>query len=127
MKSLIAGKSYTFGSIKVDVIKGIHIGPIELFRVTIGDFSLFHGGDSAYVALNKFPSQLAFLPTGDPSPTASPDDAFRMASDLNPKVVVAVHGSPGQSEEFRRRMQEKFPKTKIITAKKNTVYKVILK
>ena len=126
MKNLVPGKSYTFDSIKVDVIKGIHIGPIELFRVTIGNISLFHGGDSAYVALKNFPSQLAFLPTGDPSPTASPDDAFRMAADLNPKAVVAVHGSPEQSEEFRKLMQGKFPATKIITAKKNTIYKVIL-
>lgn len=35
---------------------------------------------------------LAFVPTGRPSPTASPDDAAGMVRALEPYVTVPVHG-----------------------------------
>lgn len=127
LKEILAERSYDFGDIKLDVIEGIHIGYITLFRVTVGEMRIFHGGDSAYVPLKKYPSDLAFLPTGNPSPTASPQDAFRMANDLKPSVTVAVHGSSSQSNEFRSLMAEKFPKTTVIIAKERIVQKATLK
>jgi L-ascorbate metabolism protein UlaG (beta-lactamase superfamily) len=57
---------------------------------------------------------LAFLPTGDPSPTASPQDAFNMASDLKPSVVVAIHGSSSQSKDFENRIKGAMPNTTVI-------------
>ena len=41
---------------------------------------MFHAGDSGYVQVKDYPSDLAFLPTGSPSPTASPEYALKLAS-----------------------------------------------
>jgi len=40
------------------------------------------------------------VPAGDPSPTASPQVAFEMTQATNPYVVIPMHGSPQQIEEF---------------------------
>lgn len=127
LKKIVAGESYRFDGLELDVIEGMHIGYITLFRITVGDIRIFHGGDSAYVSLKKYPSDLVFLPTGNPSPTASPEDAFRMASDLKPSVAVAFHGASSQSSKFRSLMAEKFPKTMVMIAGERSVQKVILK
>lgn len=122
----IPGKTYTFGEITVNVIEGRHVGPINLYQIKIGDLTIFHGGDSAYVSLKNYPSDLAFLPTGEPSPTASAQDAFNMASDLKPSVVVAIHGSAGQSKDFENRVKRAMPNTTVIIAEPFTVEVVSL-
>lgn len=109
-------KTYTFGEITTSVVRGIHRGPINLYQIKIGSLSVFHGGDSAYVPVKDYPSDLAFLPTGSPSPTASPEDAFKMASELKPSVAVAIHGSAAQSKEFEGKVKEKIPNTTVIIA-----------
>lgn len=114
------GKTYTFGEITVNVIQGRHVGPINLYQIKVGGLSIFHGGDSGYVSLKNYLSDLAFLPTGDPSPTASPQGAFNMTSDLKPGVVVAIHGSSGQSKELERKIKEAMPKTAVIIAEPYT-------
>lgn len=114
--SAAPGKTYTFGEITVNVIQGRHVGPINLYQIKIGDLTIFHGGDSAYVSLKNYPSDLAFLPTGNPSPTASAQDAFNMASDLKPSVVVAIHGSSGQNKDFENRIKRAMPNTTVIIA-----------
>jgi len=43
---------------------------------------------------------VAMVPTGDPSPTASPQVAFEMTQATNPYVVIPMHGTPQQIEEF---------------------------
>jgi L-ascorbate metabolism protein UlaG (beta-lactamase superfamily) len=128
--SALPGITYTVDEITINAIKGVHVGPISLYQIQIGGISIFHGGDSDYVPIKDYPSDLAFLPTGDPSPTASPQGAFNMASDLNPSVIVAIHGSMGQSKEFEQNIKEKMPHTiviipepyrsKIITLRKRT-------
>jgi L-ascorbate metabolism protein UlaG (beta-lactamase superfamily) len=57
---------------------------------------------------------LAFLPAGDPSPTASPDDALKMAQDLKPRVVVAIHGSEAQYRELAKKIKSALPGTEVI-------------
>lgn len=118
--SATPGKSYTIGDITVHAIKGEHIGPINLYQIKIGDLSIFHGGDSAYVPIKDYPSDIAFLPTGDPSPTASPQDALKMAADIKPSVVVAIHGSAGQNKEFERIVKGKMHNTMVIIPESNT-------
>jgi L-ascorbate metabolism protein UlaG (beta-lactamase superfamily) len=110
----LPGITYTVDEITINAIKGAHVGPISLYQIQIGGISIFHGGDSDYVPIKDYPSDLAFLPTGDPSPTASPQGAFNMASDLNPSVIVAMHGSMGQSKEFERKIKENMPHTVVI-------------
>jgi len=108
------GKTYTFDEITVSTIQGIHRGPNNLYHIKIGELSIFHGGDSGYVPVKDYPADLAFLPTGSPSPTASPENAFNMAAELKPSVVVAIHGSEDQNRDFEGRIKEKMPKTTVI-------------
>ena len=114
LTSATPGKTYTFGDITVSTIRGVHRGPINLYHIKIGDLSIFHGGDSGYVTVKDYPSDLALLPTGSPSPTASPENAFKMASELKPTVIVVIHGSEGQSKEFEGKVKEKMPETTVI-------------
>jgi len=108
------GRKYSIGGFEIDVIRGVHRGPVNLYRVKLPGFSAFHGGDSGYVPVAEYPADLVFLPTGRPSPTASPTDALRMALDLKPKVAVAIHGSVGQNRAFEKGVKEKMPETAVI-------------
>ncbi len=105
---------YVFDGIEVTAIKGKHIGPIYLYHIKIGEIGIFHGGDSSYVSLKKYPSDVAFVPTGEPSPTCSPKKAFKMARDMKPQVAVAIHGSPVQKEKFEKRMKADLAATSVI-------------
>jgi len=109
-------KAYTFGEIHVDVVQGIHRGPIDLYRISVGGLRVFHAGDSGYVPVRDYPSDLVFLPTGSPSPTASPEYALKMALELKPSVAVAIHGSKEQSREFEAKMRDKMPNTSVMVA-----------
>jgi len=118
------GETYTFGNIAVKTIEGEHVGPIVLYQIKIGDITIFHGGDSGYVPLNKYPSDIAFFPTGAPSPTCSPEAASKMAFNIKPSVAVAMHGTDEQQADFKKRVKEKMPKTKVIIPEMDKVIKV---
>jgi L-ascorbate metabolism protein UlaG (beta-lactamase superfamily) len=109
-----SGQTYAYGDITVKAVQGVHRGPIMLFQVKMGNLLMFHAGDSGYVPMKDYQSQLAFLPTGRWSPTASPENAFKMASELKPNVVVVMHGSKGQHMKFESMIKEKMPQTKVI-------------
>lgn len=114
LTNAIPGKIYTFGELKVNAIRGIHRDPINLYQIKIADLSIFHGGDSEYVSVKDYPSELAFLPTGRPSLPTSPEPAFKMASELRSSVVVAIHGSIGQSYYFQQKVNEEMPEITVI-------------
>lgn len=114
LTSATPGKAYTFAGMVVSAIEGVHFGPINLYQIKVGGLSIFHGGDSGYVPVKDYPADLAFLPTGSPSPTASPEDAFKLASELKPTVVVTIHGSAGESKEFESEVKKKMPETTVI-------------
>ncbi len=114
LTNAVEKKAYTFGNITVNAIKGVHVGSIILYHIKIGNIRIFHGGDSSYVSLADYPSDVAFVPTGAPSPTASPDKAFNMVKNLKPSVAVAIHGSAGQSKEFETKVKETMPDTIVI-------------
>lgn len=105
---------YEKDNISVKAIKGIHVGPTLLYHISIGKITIFHGGDSGHVPLQGLKADVAFLPAGEPSPTASPQAAFRMASELEPKVVVAIHGSQRQYKELENLIHEKWPDLKVV-------------
>ncbi|MFC1884145.1 MBL fold metallo-hydrolase [Thermodesulfobacteriota bacterium] len=119
----LPGKTYAFGDIEIKVIEGDHIGPINLYQIMIGGITIFHGGDSAYVSLKDYPSDIAFVPTGAPSPTCSPEYAFKMASDLKPVVAVPMHGS---HVEFEKIIKEKMPGITVIVPTRQVVTRVKL-
>lgn len=107
---------YSLNGMDVKSIKGKHIGPIFLYHITVGKIRVFHGGDSSYISLVDHSADVAFVPTGDPSPTCSPKKAFKMAKDIKPEVAVAIHGSSHQNEAFKRIMQEGLPDARIVLA-----------
>jgi L-ascorbate metabolism protein UlaG (beta-lactamase superfamily) len=122
--SLIPGRSQSLGQLVITPVRGIHVGPILLYHIQAGSIGLFHGGDSAYVPLKNLKAGLAFLPAGDPSPTASPDDALKMALDLKPTVIVAMHGSDSQYQQLKAKIKAALPSASVLipqTMKVNVV------
>jgi len=74
-----------------------------VYVIEFDGFRIFHGSDSGFVEdLNNIKSRVhvALVPAGDPSPTASPQVAFEMTKATNPYVVIPMHGSPQQMQEF---------------------------
>jgi L-ascorbate metabolism protein UlaG (beta-lactamase superfamily) len=114
LTSATSGQTYAYGDLTIKAVQGVHRGPIMLFQIKMGNLLIFHAGDSGYVPLKECQSQLAFLPTGRWSPTSSPENAFKMAVELRPKVVVVMHGSKGQHKKFEDILKEKMPQTKVI-------------
>lgn len=112
--SLTAGRERPIGEWVITPVRGKHVGPIILFHIQAGNIGIFHGADSAYVPLKNLKAELAFLPAGDPSPTASPDDALKMAQDLGPKIIVAMHGSDRQYQQLAAKAKTAFPDASVI-------------
>ena len=77
------------------------------------DVSVFHGGDSGYVNLKDYPSQVAIVPVGRMSPTASPENAYKMVVDVKPDVAIAMHGSKKQKQQFEEKVKETMPQTAV--------------
>lgn len=88
----------------LNVISGITVKAIPakhpvdrpvMYLVNMDGLAVFHGSDSGFVdELDKVNSEvhLAFVPVGGASPTASPEDAFRMVKALKPYMTVPIHG-----------------------------------
>ena len=120
------GTTYTFDGIRVQAIEGIHRGPINLYRIEMGGVSVFHGGDSGYVPVKDYSADVAFLPTGSPSPTASPECALNMTSELQSRFVALFHGSADQCAEFVDKAKTAMPATRVLTAKANVTQVVTI-
>jgi L-ascorbate metabolism protein UlaG (beta-lactamase superfamily) len=108
------GKTYSFGGVTARAIKGIHRGPIMLYQIKMAGITLFHGGDSGYVSLKDYPSQVAIVPVGGMSPTASPENAYKMVSDIKPDYAITMHGSDKQKQQFGQKVKEAIPQTAVI-------------
>jgi len=99
-----ANEQITISGITVDAYAAEH--PTEtplLYVIEFDGYRIFHGSDSGFVnELKNIESRVhvAMVPAGDPSPTASPQVAFEMTQATNPYVVIPMHGSPQQIEEF---------------------------
>ncbi len=102
------------GGFEIIAVEGIHPRPISLYRITKGMFSAFHGGDSGYSPVKDYPAQVAFLPTGSPSPSCSPQSALKFALDLKSRVAVAMHGNPAQLKKFKGLVEKDMPDTTVI-------------
>ena len=119
-----AGRPQRIGPWTVTPVRGLHVGPIVLYSLGAGGIDIFHGGDSAYVPLGDLAAGLAFLPAGQPSPTASPDGALKMAQDLKPRVVVAIHGSDAELRELSKKIKSALPGTEVIIPETLKIYTV---
>ncbi|MCH7940545.1 MAG: MBL fold metallo-hydrolase [Thaumarchaeota archaeon] len=95
-----SNEQMTISEITVDAFAAEH--PL-VYIIEFDGFRIFHGSDSGFVEdLKNIESRVhvALVPTGDPSPTASPQVALEMTKATNPYVVIPMHGNPQQMEEF---------------------------
>ncbi len=99
-----SNEQMTISGITVNAFAAEHPSETPLLYVIEFDgYRIFHGSDSGFVEdLKNIESRVhvAMVPAGDPSPTASPQVAFEMTQATNPYVVIPMHGSPQQMEEF---------------------------
>ena len=121
-----SGISIRAGGFEIISVNGIHPRPISIYRIRKGKFSVFHGGDSGYSPVKDYPAEVAFLPTGDPSPSCSPESALKFTIDLKPSVAVAMHGKPAQMNRFKDLVKKDIPNTTVIIPKKYDVETVAL-
>ena len=102
----------------VKAVRGVHSGSFSQYHVKQGGLNVFHAGDSGYFGLGKFPSKIAFIPTGAPSPWCAPEVALAMALHIKPKVAVATHGTDKQMKRFRDLMQNEMPNVEVVIPEK---------
>ena len=115
------GKSIRAGGFEVVAIDGVHPRPISIYRISTSRFSVFHGGDSGYCPVKDYPANLAFLPTGFPSPSCSPESALKFILDLKPHAAVAMHGKVAQMNKFKTLVKKELPDTTVIIPEKNKI------
>ncbi len=104
----------TLNDVKVTSFVGVHPRPITLFHVAHDKFSVFHAGDSGYVPVKNHPANLAFLPTGTPSPSCTPETALEFTLDLKAKVVVPMHGNARQMNKYRELAEDAVPGIRVV-------------
>ncbi len=92
---------------------GIHVGPLNQYIVNVGGLRIFHGGDSGYWRHKDQTADIAFVPTGT-ARTCAPGVALAMVMELQPKVVVAIHGNRQDMREFKNLMSKVFPDKELI-------------
>jgi len=109
-----SGKTYSFDGVTATAVQGVHRGPIMLYQIKMDGITLFHGGDSGYVSLKDCQCQIAIVPVGRMSPTASPENAYKMVSDIKPKFAITMHGSDKQKRQFEQKVKEAMPQTTVI-------------
>lgn len=108
----------------IQAVRGVHSGSFSQYHVKKGGLSVFHAGDSGYFGLGKFPTRIAFIPTGAPSPWCAPEVALAMALHIKPKIAVATHGTDKQMKRFRDLMQQEMPDVEVLLPKKIKPLKV---
>ncbi|MHA2273396.1 MAG: MBL fold metallo-hydrolase [Candidatus Hodarchaeales archaeon] len=126
LNAAIPEDTLTINDFGISAITGVHGRPITLFRVKWDGFSVFHGADSGYIPLTKYPADVAFLPTGTPSPTCSPENALKAALELKPKVAIAMHGIQSQLQKFSKLMEKEMPDTAVMLPKAGELLQISL-
>jgi L-ascorbate metabolism protein UlaG (beta-lactamase superfamily) len=105
-----SNEQMTISEITVDAYAADHPSPTPLvYVIELDGFRIFHGSDSGFVEdLKNIESRVhvAFVPAGDPSPTASPQVAFEMTKATNPYVVIPMHGNSQQMQEFSNLVED---------------------
>jgi len=113
------GPKHKVNGIKTVLHRGVHPRPIIQFRLSIDKLKVFHAADSGYWPVGKDKLDVAFLPTGAPSPTCHPAVALAMAMDIRPTFAVAIHGVEQQRQKFRELVTHELPDTTVVIPKVN--------
>ena len=111
--------NFKVNAITVKLYRGVHPRQLAQVRLSIGRLKIFHAADSGYWPVGKQKVDVAFLPTGAPSPTCHPGVALAMAMDTQPTFAIAVHGSDQQSRKFRDLANHELPDTTVTIPKIN--------
>jgi mRNA degradation ribonuclease J1/J2 len=48
------------------------------------------------------------------SPTASPENAYKMVYDIKPNFAITMHGSDKQKQQFGQKVKEAIPQTAVV-------------
>jgi len=100
-----SGETVILDGIIVEAVEADHPADSPLmYVVTLDDITILHASDSGFVqSLERFSGRidLALLPIGSPSPSASPSDALEMARAVMPKKIIMMHGSASEFSEFK--------------------------
>jgi L-ascorbate metabolism protein UlaG (beta-lactamase superfamily) len=113
-KGMRDGPKFKVDGIGVELHRGVHPRQLAQCRVTIGRLKVFHAADSGYWPVGKQKVDVAFLPTGIPSPTCHPGVALAMAMDIKPTFAIAVHGDDEQRQKFKDLVERELPDTTVI-------------
>lgn len=113
------GPKFKLNGIRVEMHRGVHPRQLVQFRVSIGRLKIFHAADSGYWPVGKGKIDVAFLPTGAPSPTCHPAVGLAMAMDMKPTFAVAVHGDTEERLKFRDLVERELPDTTVIIPQLN--------
>jgi L-ascorbate metabolism protein UlaG (beta-lactamase superfamily) len=74
-----------------------------MYVISLDNITILHASDSGFEpALEDYRGKIdiALLPTGGASPTASPSQAFKMAEAVHAKVVIPMHGTSSDDDEL---------------------------
>jgi len=126
LQGLRDGPKFKLDGIRVELHRGVHPRQIVQCRVSMGRLKVFHAADSGYWPVGKGVIDVAFLPTGWPSPTCAPGVALAMAMDMKPTFAVAVHGDEEQQKKFKELVAHELPDTTVVIPRVNelvTLYK----
>jgi L-ascorbate metabolism protein UlaG (beta-lactamase superfamily) len=115
----MASTNFKVNGMAVKLYRGVHPRQLAQFRLSIGRLKIFHAADSGYWPVGKKKVDVAFLPTGTPSPTCHPGVALAMAMDTEPTFAVAVHGNKKQRQKFKDLVAHELPDTQVIIPQEN--------
>ena len=108
------GIKFKIDGIRVELHRGVHPRQLAQVRLSIGGLKVFHAADSGYWPVGMDKVDVAFLPTGNPSPTCHPAVALAMAMDMNPTFAVTVHGEDEQHQKFKDLAAHELPDTTVV-------------
>jgi L-ascorbate metabolism protein UlaG (beta-lactamase superfamily) len=101
---LLPGETAKTDGIVISAIASNHSGISPLmYVISMDGLTILHGSDSGFEpGLLDYEGKIdiALLPTGGGSPTASPSQAFKMAEAVMPKIVIPMHGTSAEYAEF---------------------------
>ncbi|UCG45888.1 MAG: MBL fold metallo-hydrolase [Candidatus Bathyarchaeota archaeon] len=119
------GLKLDINGFRVTPFEGVHPRPITIYKIEKDAYSIFHAGDSGYSPIEGSSVKLAFLPTGRPSPSCSPENALKFVRDLKPIIAVAMHGTQLQMIKFRKLVEKDTVETSVIIPKEYKIETVV--
>ncbi len=105
---LKGGEMVTILETTIHALRAVHPGVHPLvFLIEHGGKAIFHGDGTGFSQIFEAfsPVDLAFVPAGNPSPNASPNEAVRIIKVLAPKVAVPIHGTDEELSDVEHKIR----------------------